>query len=602
VGLLTDLLWARLMNVVLWLLFCLGAWFAGRRLLGKSGGVLLVWAVASGAQVAQVTKDLRGYAIAMFAVFMCFLLLFLAWKRPGTVMGIGDRLVAGLLWGLYSLFGLMALYSHLLTIFALLLLGISWLFLIYRKKEGASLFLWGGAVAQGVILALFAPWLIRISGQVAYVQSSNLLWMTPPTIWNLFRVFLFWFPYGQSPEPPIEAAFYTYVAGGLTFILPWGAFFLAGGFSRSGKTLDNTVKTVAIFSGLASVLFPVLLVMVRRITGIQVFHGPRYPCLVTPIWTLGLVAAALYAAERLKRPLLFVFLLLIPWFFCNILGQIWSQSHENIGALDRWKKLAAAFMPARGERLYIMPSELIPYYKNSLKDYNVKRIEEIVNVPPQNQDVLVLNLNPWKVLQTPRDTIILSLIQQRQISQDLEKKEKHKNIEDFQSYRLKNFDREKVNRLFQEGIKPGKRDIPDSAIAAALPEDQWLDEGWSVDEVDPKGNLFRWAMGEETKVRFTGALMPGMYTLHFVGYRPPQPRETVEMIFLFERQLETYKVSHGSGVFHMEIPVRITLKNKAPVLRVGHPVWRPKDVEENNNDARPLTFLFLYAWMEPRPV
>lgn len=598
-GWLTELLWARLLNVILWLFFCLGTWLAGRRILGKPGGALLACAVACGAQVAQVSKDLRGYALAMFAVFMCFLLLLLIWKKPRTSSGTKEILMDGLLWGLYALFGLTALYSHLLTSFALLLLGLCWVSLIYRKKEGASLFFWGGAAAQGLILVLFIPWLIRITGQVSYVQSSKLLWMTPPTLWNLLRIFLFWFPYGQTPDPPIEAAFYTYVAGGLAFILPWGAFLWARGFSRRDDSPDTLIKFVAIFGGLVSVLFPVLLFLIRRITGIQVFHGPRYPCLVAPIWTAGLVAAALYAAGRLKRPLIFVFFLLIPWFFCNILGQIWSQSREKTGALHRWKMFAADFMPAKGEPLYILPPELIPYYKNSLNDYNVKRIEEIVNAPQQNQEILVLNISPWEVLQTPRDTIILSLIREGQLSRELEEKKAPKSVKDFRSFRLKGFDHDKVKNLFQDGIRPAKRDIPDSAVGVALPERQWLDEGWSVDEVDPKGYLFRWAMGGKTKVRFSGSIMPGMYTLHFVGFRPPHPRENEEFKFVFERERESYTVLHGAGNFHIEISVRIFLKHKNPVLKVRHPVWRPVDVEEGNKDTRPLTFLFLYAWLEP---
>ncbi|MBN1900824.1 hypothetical protein JW926_05790 [Candidatus Sumerlaeota bacterium] len=601
-GCTNDLLWARLFNVVLWAFFCMGTWFSGRRLLGKTGGVFLTWSVAGGAQVAQVTKDLRGYAISLFSVFAALTLLVYLLKNPMTGRGIKVILKAVILWGLYALFGIIALYSHLLTSFAFMLFGITWFFLLYREKEDRFFFFWGGVLSQVLILILFIPWMTRLTGQVSYVQGSNLLWMTPPTIWNLLRVFLFWFPFGQTPDPPIEASFYAYLAGALTFLFPWGAFILAGGFFPDHNESRTFFRTLAILAGTISVAFVFILFGIRWLTGLQVFHGPRYPAIVTPVWTLGLVAASIYAAERFKRRSIFVFLLLLPWFFCNIIGQAWSFSHERNEGLDKWKKSAAAFMPAKGEPLYVLPPELIPYYKNSLEEYHVKGIEDILQTAPSQQDILVLNLNPWKLLQTTRDTVILGTIQTGSLSESLEKKEKHKDIEDFQSYRLKNFDRNKARSLFRDGIEPAKRDIPESAVAVALPENQWLDEGWSIDEVDSSGNLFRWAMGKETIVRFSGTIMPGMYALHFAGFRTPHPTEMVEMSFKFKRQLEVYNISHGPGSFHIEIPVRMTLKHRNPILKVKHPTWRPIDADENSKDKRPLTFLFLYAWLETKPV
>jgi hypothetical protein len=302
---------------------------------------------------------------------------------------------------------------------------------------------------------------------------------------------------------------------------------------------------------------------------------------------------------RLKKSIYFALLLLAPWFFCSALGQIWIQSHEAHSGLKRWKQNAADFFPPSGGTIYVLPSELMPYYRENLSEYSARRIEEIAFVSDDVEDVLVLDLNCWKQLQPLRDFLILHMINKGDLSASLETKETPGLAKIFRNYRLKGFKHDAARRLLDRGIRPASKNIPETATAWALPKDQKPSDGWSLPEIDEHNSVFRWAVGGASLIKFNKPPRKGKYVLYFEGYRTNYPEDPVDMVFSFLHEKDIYPHKQKAGFFHIQIPVVLRENHPELILKVDHPVWRPLDFQKDTEDSRRLMFLFLRAWLEP---
>jgi len=595
-----SLLWSRCLNLVLWIVFSVAVWFISARILGRGRGALLSWVILIGAQVAHVTKEIRSYALAMFAVFFCFLILLYLREenrkkqQPDTTR----KKHHCFFWILYALCGIIGLYSHLLTSFILFSLGIFWMVLCFKGLEQRRSFFRGGAAAHAAIVLVFLPWAFRIGTQLEHIQADERLWMTPRSLWNFIRVFIFWFPYGRVFDPGQGKGFVIYLLGSLSLVLPWGAVLLGEIWGKQPKKKNGLLPWIALAGAGISIFCTTLLFLLHKWGGIQVFHGPRYPSLATPFWSVGLIAAGIWASRKLGRKTFFVFFLLLPWFFCSLYGQVWKYKQEKRGGLFLWKKIAKNCFPQKGDPLYVLPPELIPYFRKNLEEFDVKSIDYIGNVPLDQKDVFVLDLNFWSILQKQRDIIFLTVLKQGRLSRKLERKEEPKGMMDFRNYHLKGFDHKTAQELFGNGIKPATRDIPSHAVSRALPQEQRLSEGWSFLECDDDMYLFRWGLGNESRVRFDIAPPPGNYKLHLFGYRTPYPEETVDMNLKFVKEQRQYVIPTKKGLFHIKGLVRITRNHKELRIVVNHPVWSPYDYISGNDDKRNLSFLFKYAWLE----
>lgn len=455
-GLGQSLLWARLLNVFLWILFSGFVWFASRSLLGKFNGALISWMVLSSAQIAYCAKDIRGYALSTFSVFTSFLILFHLWRRSRlkSKTGINSSFIKLtpdiILWSCYSIGSVMALYTHLLSIFILMNTCLIWIILSMTKGQKSKSFLWGGILAHVLTILIFLPWLLHLRSQINHLQKGALLWMTPRTLWNLIRVFILWYPYGRILITPADFGLAYYFLGALSVILPISAALQALKFPRQGK---RDSRMIAIF-GLACMgmafVFALTLFVLHRFTGLQVFHGPRYPSLATPFWMAGLTSLSIWSAGRMKRSRLFAMLLILPLVFCNIMGQWISGWGESSGGIKQWKEIAKGFFPKPGGEIYMIPSTLIPYFQTGLKEFNVKPIEDISSIPLSQRDVYILDASVWVQLQSFQDKIILDRIQRGELSASTDILDKPGNMLGFRSYRLYDFKHEKAGGLFQE--------------------------------------------------------------------------------------------------------------------------------------------------------
>jgi len=295
-----------------------------------------------------------------------------------------------------------------------------------------------------------------------------------------------------------------------------------------------------------------------------------------------------------------VLLLLAPWFLCSLLGQIWSQSLESRYGIALWKEHTREYLPRHGSDLYVLPSEIIPYFQEGLSEFRTHPIEDLVQVPDDEKDVYVMNANFWDFLNTTRDNIVLTMIKRGALSSSVDTEVEPKFMGEFRIFRLRDFQHASARDLLIKRIGQEREEIPDSISARALPEFQRPNEGWSVNEVDSQFNIIRWGCGGKSRIRFEGSVLPGDYLLHVIGYRSAHPEDPAPMTFSFLHEKDTYEHSQVSGSFHIQIPVRLTRRHVRVILRVTHPVWQPRDYDDDSQDGRPLTFMFQSAWLEKR--
>ncbi|MBN1902794.1 hypothetical protein JW926_15830 [Candidatus Sumerlaeota bacterium] len=597
------LFWARLLNLLMWMIFSIFVWFGCRNLLGNFQGTLLSWAVLSGSMAAHITKEIRSYATPSFALFVCFMIIVLIWKR---VQERGDepkssfrsRIKKGV-WIVYILLALVASCFNFLGALLLCSMTLAWFFLgIQRKKKIFSVF-YPGMIAHILALILFLPWLLLVRERLAGIQSQNRLWMTPCTLANFLRVFFFWFPYGPLPvfqSMSVDAL--LYVAGIISVLLPWGCALWGGIYTKPGEKDDSFLLKTGLLASVICIYYILLLFLLDSLFGIKIFHGPRYPSLAVPIWTWGLVAAALWAGKRMKLHWILIVLILAPWFLCSFGGQFWMQDIETRGGLYQWKTDNIRFFPDNGSDLYVFPSELIDYFPENLKDYKVKTTDELGSVPPQVRDVFLLDLNNWKEIRPVRDEMIMKLISSGRLSYGLVIKEYSPKFSPFRNYILLDYRHEDARKILADGIRASFPQIPPYALAMALPEDQKIYEGWSVLEMGKDNRIYRWGNGEISKIRFHPSLEPGKYVVHIIGYRNPYPAKHVLMKFNFHDEKDEFSLFQDKGYLHIRIPVRITRTHTLPRLIVRQDSWRPSEYIEGSPDGRNLTFLFLRGWIE----
>jgi len=595
----SPLLWARFLNVLGWIILSLIVWFGSRRLLGNFKGSVLSWVILSGAMVAYMTKEMRSYALPSFTLFTCLLIQIWFWNLSLNIQknDITIRKSGFLLWIIYAICGMLALYSNILSALFFALLTINWLIIGLKKSKFKSIFITGLAV-HIVMALLYLPWLLNIRQHIGILQMQDRSWMTPPTLWNLISVFILWFPFGLIPLPSGYRAALIYFLGSLSLLLPWGAFLYSLIFYRDNIKSDHFLLKLTIICAYFSVTFILILFFLNLAAGIMVFHAPRYPSIVVPVWAMSLALAALFAMRRMKRTGYFVLLLLAPWFCCSVGGQHLIQSCELHGGFHQWKNDHGLFFPLPGRDLYVFPKELIPYFSKNLKEFNIKSIDQLDRVPEKEKNVYILDLNNWKEVRSAHDEIFVTLIRSGILCDKVEIKEYSPKFSQFRSYLLRGFFHQKAKDIINQGMMINPSKIPESSLAIAIPQLQKNFEGWSILDMDEENRFFRWGMTDTSKIRFNRPLKPGNYILHLIGYRRPYPTRRVLMKFRFHGEKDEIPILQNDGPIHIRIPVRLTRKHRVPRLLVSQPSWRPSDYIEGNRDHRNLTFMFKNAWIE----
>jgi hypothetical protein len=585
-----GILWARGLNILLWTLLAAGTWIGGRRLLGSGGGALLAAAVCGSAAAAQWAIDLRGYAPVFVASVLGLLLLVIDLVEV-------DRGSRPRLWTSYGLLAATALWCHLLAIplFALLSMGWGAWRLIQRRQQGWRGLLPGVGAALGA-LAVSLPWLLRAANQAAALRATHPVWMTPTSVRNLGSVFLYWFPFGRLTGPANPPLPGLALLGVATLIAP--AVVLAE--SLRHRSREESLSAASALAGLglsAASGFTCFLWLAARFEFAPVFHGPRYPLLAAGLWAAGLVGASFRGVQASQGSKLVGWLALCPWLLAAGLGQVLLGLDEPRWGLAGERQAVAV---AAAEPTFAFPSELIPFFRQTLAPLRLRRIEDLPCAAKAEAAVSIIGLNPWPAVDRLRDRLVARAIASGSLAGSHEALRLPVGHPFVVIHRLTTLNRSSLSALCERGWTPKRPHVPRDAVAVALPEDQAGSDGWSYLEIGPDLSVGRWGSAAAGRLRFKGEVLPGRYVLHLAGERLAQPAPSVEISFRLDGRAEAPAVVLGNGPMEIELPMLVERRLRNPSLTIRHPTWSPA-AALGTSDTRTLTFFFYIAWLQPAP-
>lgn len=587
--------WARSMNAIPWLLLAAAGWFAGRRLLGETAGTAMAWALAGGAQMADCVSNLRSYAFAAPALLVCHLSLLLIHE------GSRDRSISGsrafFLWSGYALLGTVALWSHLLSAFVLLALGIAWIGLSISLRHRRSWFVLGGAASQVLILIAFLPWVTRLPSQIGYFRGTEGDWMPKATVAEWLQVPVFWFPYGQIRSHLQSFVDPLVFLGLLSLAIPMGIA-VAGAFRGTRDRGDRRLLATGVVAIGIALGFLVLTWTIHRTGIMHTFYGPRYSVLVVGAWTLGLTAIAAWGLLRLRLRAVWLWLVLAPWFLTSLTGQVLIQRSESRAGLVSWLPSLPVNDLNPKEPLYVMPSKLISFFRNTLQNYDIHPVEDLSDLHEKRDHLAVLEFSVWSRLHGPQESMERKAIFEKLLSRETYTITNGDGYRFYTVYSLQGFDPEKGRAILSRRFVPNSGSVPPDAVSSARAENQWLFDGWSIFELTPEPGIYRWAMKGTSLIRFTGPVPAGDYLLHICGYRNEHPVDPASMTVQILGENPIHEVSQSPGYFDIKIPVHFDRAHDAPVARVTLP-WREPSHYGGSGDKRHLTFNFSRAWIEP---
>lgn len=586
---LEGVLWARLLNVAAWASAAGVVAWGSRRLFGLERAWLVTAAVVASAVSGLVARDLRSYAFAVPALTLAFFAL-LGLSR----LALGDRRRLWL-WAGFVLAASVAVWSHLLAALALAVLLPLWLGLELPGCRRRRHLVCEASGASLAVLASYLPWLPRVSEQISSVEAGSTAWMTAPNLGNWLLTFSFWLPFGRIGYLNEPTNRLLLPLGMVAVLLPLAA--LAGSVLRPRKgERDPLLERFTLLGLGTTVLFVTLLWLLDRFGLAPVFDAPRYPNLVANLWTAGLVGVCLLAGARFGWRLSASAALLAPWLLCGLLGQVYLGAKESRWGLANLKPQIMDMFPPSGEPLYVMPSELIPYYRRSLAEYALRGVEELPCTGASSA-ATVVDVNFWKKLDRPRDHLARALIESQALSGTVASQGFPEPQRDYVVHRLIGLKSEALAALCASGFAPRSREALARALSSALPEDQPPTADWSYLEVNGERELYRWASGDPTRLRFDRAVAPGRYKLVVEGARTAWPSAEVMMTLAFVGESDRLSVRQPEGRFRLELPVVIEHPLPRLMLEISHPTWSPA-LAQGSGDTRTLSFLFLGAWLE----
>lgn len=593
-GIEPGVLWARLPSFFGWVWLVSACWFGGRYLLGRGGGTLLAWAVAINGQVAYAAKDTRNYSLAIAALTSCLLLMLVARRMEDR--GQLGRGRAAAMWTAYGLCASMAMWLHLLSTFVVLYLGLAWVALAVLGRGWRNGFVIGGFVSQAVAALSFVPWLMVLRYQLEYLDATPTEWMSPANFTNWLGVFVFFYPFGR-----MGGANYFHWGGehlaSIAFLLaPFAAAVWAWLMVPRGRNAVPEQARDAMVAFMVPYCFVSTLWMISHVGIAKVFHADRYPALAVGIFGAALSIAAVYTVRRLGVSIAWAWLLMLPWFVGCWQGQSIARGIERFDGF----RVLMPDRPSEGTRLYTVPAGFTPFLANYLPEYDVVPATQLLEDRPGNGRTHVFYMRHWTHILPAEDRKLLALIESGNLAE-----EKHHLVLDdslpgshYSIYLLDGLKLENLDKLHPEEIFRRLPELRDAA-AYAVPEQQLRKDGFSVLELLPNGETFVWGSAEEVRVRFNRPVRAGNYTLKMSLLRQPYPAPLAELTFSFDGQGDVYTAVLGEGSHLVTIPVTISGDLQEPVLRVTHPVWRPKDHMEGSEDWRKLSFYFSAAWLMP---
>ncbi|MCC5876951.1 MAG: hypothetical protein JJU11_12090 [Candidatus Sumerlaeia bacterium] len=597
IGFVPETLLVRLPSVMAFFGMVAVCWVMGRRLLGTTGGTLFALAVAVNGPIATHASDARNYTLLMLLVTTCFLLLGHARRLEREGAWSPGRIA--MTWGIYTFCAGVALWLHLLASIALFFVGIVWICLALECRKWKSPFVIGGLVANAVAAASFLPWLFRLHHQLGYLSEANTEWMTPPEFFNWMYVFIYWYPYGRFGTNLLGEFPLLWILSILVLlpIVAWIATWAIKG--RSTPEENASLNPLIFFALLLPPLFVTTLWMLSWFGVASVFHGLRYPVIMLPIWLFSMVGLSVLAAERFGGGRLMTVLLVAPFLLYGLLGQ-WTnhylKTHFGRGAQVAFYQQHGLLPPA-GSVIHVSPSSLLPHIAPTFGDFRLVPLENLAGLDAGEGTIHILTINWWHPIQEARPRLVRSFIRSGLLAENqtsLQFPHVEPDLSEFTLYTLHDLDWTIVERIFHPPTKVHEMDLL-RAAATALPEHQYIVDGFHELELLDDGEPFCWAVGGETRARFDSTVAAGEYLLKVMIMRQPYPEKTVDVELGFVGEPDVHTVTLGEGFHHLQIPVVLRNSHSQPSLQIVHPVWRPVDYLEGTRDNRPLTFLFLGA-------
>jgi hypothetical protein len=424
-----GILWARSLNVVLWVLLVISVYFLGRRSSGNAAAALMVWAVGGSSQIADITKELRSYALAGMCICIAFLSLSAILNLPEK-----DRCHSRKLWALYAICATLALYTDYSSSVAFSFMLLAWLvisLLRWRKRREKWIFREGFAVHLTVIL-VFAPWIIWLGNQAKVMATTSADWRTPHTLANLGKVFAIWYPFGQINPSRLSPALVApaIALGTISFLLP----ICAAAVRKRAVRIPSSVLSIGIAALALSVSCVLTIWFADRLGIATSFDGPRYTSSFAALWAIGLASFASYSTGGRTCAAI---LIIGPWFLCASVGQAWTLRHESWHNTKILRNASHGLLPPPGSKLYVMPWEFAPYHRNELKEWHLLPAAQITSAARNSTEPLsVIRLSPWRAYDRPENTELLSLIESRKIRPSLETAHFPRQTDDFVFYKL----------------------------------------------------------------------------------------------------------------------------------------------------------------------
>jgi hypothetical protein len=581
--------WGRVPGLAGWAILAAMAWRVGRRTLGGTGGPWLALAICCSAQGLWAARNLRSYSTATPATGICFLLMYclLAEARAGRL----SRSSAGLAWLAYGVAASVALWSHLLASFVIMLLGLAWLgqsiAMLLRHGWRAALrnpLIVGGALAQSAVVLGYVPWLRELDNQISCLAGGRRPWMTALTLANLFRVFTFWYPWGRAVENwsgpaawPWETAW-----GCLGLALP--ASCVASWLRRSPATggvaaASSANAALLAWLGLGVGLLNSTILWGLDWTGVEdVFYGPRYTLFGNAAWAAGLVGAAFWVsrdgARRARRWATGA--LLAAWILPNLAGMIletfWERDEEGLP-----KAIALApegSLPPNGSPLYVFPSCLAPYFRKTLSRWDARPVEAMAQIPDGAQ-AWFLCLNAWSKVDGDRERSIMTLLLGGALGGHVTKVDFPKawrSCDSFAAFRVDGF-RAGVARALEGAISQEYPMATSSGIVERATPSQWrVDQGWNAFVPDYRLNpQFRWPARPRVNIEFKRPLGPGKATIDLRGTRPAFTRRATTLRVGFEGEPDSAVLDFPVGWLDRRVTLTLRKRHVLPALWLESP-------------------------------
>lgn len=588
-GLEPGVFWGRLPGVIGWLGLVAAAWFLGRREFGRGGGSLIAWSVAIAAQSAYSSKDMRPYATAYPALFICFLLLL-------ALRGCDDRADrARAVWGwvLYGLCAATALWSHMLAAPLLGFHAVMWVGLALGIRPGRRRgFLLRGLVAQAAALISFAPWLPEISSNVRHLLGDR-LWMTPATLKTWSMVFTIWYPFGRhGGESP------GWMACGLaTLALPAISIFWP---THAPRRVPARWKRLALWGAALALANVTMLWLVDRAGWMLVFHGPRYTVFTVAPWACGLVGLSQWARIRAGWPQWFAWALMAPWLIASITGLALDLRHEMNQGFTAVVRATGNPMPAPGTPVYVIPSELISFQSRTLLKWEARPIERIADIPP-GADASILILNNWQTLTAERDMIVLGQIKTNRLAKSstpifIPPHVTPPDLDYFTLLRVRGWNHELAEKLGRDRFRAQTVSASNHAVARIAPEQLRMRDGWHFLQVDDDLQPYRWSADEWTSAKMP-KLKPGRYTIRVRGFRAPMAEGTTSLGLQLPGRKQVHYVQLGAaGSFDFSTSFVVDRADSASVLRIHHPIYDAR--RDNSGGSWFVGIAFYGLWVE----